>query len=200
MCELVTASLALAGGVASAWGAYQKGVTTQAYNNAQAAINEAQADRILATSEINRHMVQDTAKEQGKILTTSHSKALSTQKAAFAAAGLGSGSVTAETLAMSSYDKAKMDENALRYNADMESWAIQTEAEDSAAALRSEAVMNRQAGKNARKAGMINAFSSLLGSASQFSSNFLPQRGLTYYGNFTTSYGVNVPSIYKPLK
>lgn len=200
MCNWVAGALAIVGGVTNAWGQYQSGVMAQAYNNAQAAINEAQADRVLATAEINKNMVQDTAKEQGKILTTAHSKALATQKAAFAAAGLGSGSVTAETLAMSSYDKAKMDENALRYNADMESWAIETEAQDTASALRSEAGMYRLAGKNAKKAGTINAFSSLLGSASQVAPSFLPQRGVTSYGNYTTSYGVSVPSIYKPLK
>ena len=80
--------------------------------------------------------------------------------------GLGAGSVTAEDIVLDTQTKAEMDKEAIRYNADAMIKETQTQARNQAWDLRSQSKLNLFAGKNAKRAGEINAASSLLGSAS----------------------------------
>lgn len=168
MCAPVMAGIAVAGAGMSAFAPYQEGQMANKYYQSAADNNVQQANRVLSTSAKNQNLVQDAAKEQGKLQSAESSRTLAAQRVAMAASGIGAGSVTGEALALDSYNKAKMDEAAIRYNADAKTWAMQNEATDTAWALNTQADQYRLAGRNAKKSGNIKALTSLLGSASQY--------------------------------
>ncbi|CAK0756654.1 conserved hypothetical protein [Gammaproteobacteria bacterium] len=84
------------------------------------------------------------------------------QRAAMAAAGVGSGSVTAEDIIKETFNKAELDKMTVRYNANM-----------SALAKKQQAGQYRMAGDNAIQAGNINADTTLLTSATGVANNWI---------------------------
>jgi small-conductance mechanosensitive channel len=135
---------------------------------------EEQKKSIEAASEANITATQNQAADESKTLFRQITQLTGTQKATIGALGIGG--VTAADIATDTFDKAKMDELAIRYNANVKSWQIGQQAkrdiwtigEESkykAWSLESEASQYSAAAKNARKAANINSATTLLSTA-----------------------------------
>ncbi len=155
-----------AGGLFAAYGANEEGKAQKRYYDYMAAQDEQAAVRTIQQGEVQSGLFQDKGLDETKIFKDKTAQTFGAQDAASAASGV-AGSVTAQDVARDSFDRAKMDELAIRYNADSGSWAAKTEAANKAWELRQSAAGKKAAGKNARYAGKMNAISSLLGSAGQ---------------------------------
>lgn len=201
MCEPTTLSVVAmaataASGVTSAVGQYQQGVAQQKMYDYQAALSvqnskllqqyaDEEKKSIEAATESNITQTQDQAAEQSKQFAKNFRQLSGTQKATIGALGLGGS--TAEALVTSSFDEAKLDEMAIRYNANIKSWNLKESAKQDIWsleentkqkrwALDTQASMYRTAGKNAKRAGQQQAFTTLLSTAASVAmmgSNFL---------------------------
>lgn len=166
MCDPLTITAvgltAAAGGI-GAYNQYQEGVATKNYYDAQAQQAQNEGQLALQQGQKQSELIQDTAKVQGKQLKTSQSQFNASQRAEMAASGLQGGS--AEDILNTSFNTQQMDEMALRYNANVKSWETTESAKYKNYALGVQADQYRVAGKNAKRAGKMNAFSTLLGTA-----------------------------------
>lgn len=128
------------------------------------------------TSFENISAVQNQAAEQSKQLARDVSRLTGTQRATMGALGIGG--VTAVDISLDTFDKAKMDELAIRYNANVKSyqigqqakgdvWTLGEETKFKSFALESEAVQYGAAAKNAKRAGNIAMAGTLLQTAAQ---------------------------------
>ena len=172
MCEPATiATIATVGaGALSAYGSYQEGASEQRYQNYVADQNVQQGKLALERGQRQSERIQDTAKEEGKRLEMDSTRHAASQRAAMAAAGVQG--VTAEDIVSDSFSSEKLDELTLRYNADARSYETTESAKYEDYALRSKADQHRMAGKNAKRAGKINAFSTLLGTAASVAGGY----------------------------
>jgi len=168
MCDPVSLTVtglvvtAAAGGM-TAYGQYAEGQSKNKYYQYLADENEREANALEKTAENQVTLVQDKAAKDAKDLKNSTAKIAGTQKAAMAAAGIYG--VTAEDIEGDTFNKSKLDEANIRYNADIESWNVNTEANEQANVLRSQAGLYKFAGKEAKRAAGINMTSTLLGTA-----------------------------------
>lgn len=173
MCLVLALGATAASGVYSAYSSIQSG-------NAQSKMYEYQADQLnqqktLAqqTADLNSKLNQDTASQQGKQLMNQTKELYGSQKATLAAQGVGGGSVTAEDIMSNTFNKAKLDQIALRYNADVKSWEYQNEAKNQIWGLTNQQNYLNTAAKNAKKAGYSNATSTLLMTAASMAATGL---------------------------
>jgi hypothetical protein len=146
------------------------------YQN-QAAYRAQQAEiaRKAATRNITSTQLQ--ASQEAKEIAARAGVVEGSQKAALAASGVGSGSVTAADIVADTFDKAKLDEIALRYNADSRSEEYENQGRNGIWTAGAEGVQLRAAGKNAIKESRVNQTSTALSTA-------------TSVGNtLTTAYG-----------
>lgn len=201
MCDPVTltitaAALAAASGGLSAYGAYQEGKATDKYYKYLANQNDEEANAVLKAGEQKATIAQNEGAKQSADLGRDVSVTAGSQRAAMAANGL-SGSVTAADLAGDTFNKAKMDEEAIRYNADSTAWGAKTDADFQAWQLKGQAESYRMAGKNAKRAGTIKMTSSLLDTASSVAGGMA---GMGSSGGGTAAvagkggYGASTPS------
>ena len=175
MCDPVTATvvgLTVASGGFTAYNQYQAGSAENKYNQYLAKQSENEGKATLDAAERQSGLIQDTAKEQGKQFKRGAAEFNSSQRAAMAAMGVEG--VTVEDITNSTYDKQRMDELAIRYNADVKSWETNTNAANKNWQLQEQAKQYRYAGKNAKRAGAVNAFSTLLGTATSVGGMFMP--------------------------
>lgn len=168
-----TTAATLASGGLAAYGAYAQGQSQKNLYNYQAEINKRQAELINQTTEQNVSATQEAAKFESKNEKRSIAQLEGAQKAALAANGVGGGSVTAADIAGSTFDTAKLDELAIRYNADQRSWGLKNNAAYQTWDLDNQRKQYLISAKNASTAGTMNAFSSLLGTASTVGNNYL---------------------------
>jgi hypothetical protein len=145
MCspQLAGTFLQIAGGVAGAENARQEAQSNKDY-----------FDYLAANEEKKSGYVQEAAGRQTKQLRANVSALEGTQAVNQAASGVGGGSVTSENIAMDTFRKEKLDEMAIRYNADMESFGNKNKARE-----------YRMAGDNAIEAGKVKANMSYLNTA-----------------------------------
>jgi len=168
MCDPVSLTVtglvvtAAAGGM-MAYGQYAEGESKNKYYKYLADENEREATVLEKTAENQVTLVQDKAARDAKDLKNSIAKTAGAQKATMAAMGIYG--VTAEDIAGDTFAKGKLDEANVRYNANIESWNINTEANEQANVLRSQAGLYKFAGKEAKRAAGINMTSTLLGTA-----------------------------------
>jgi len=154
-----------------------------------------QSKYIAEAAEINVDQAVDAAARDTRILGRAVSQVEGQQKTTLAAAGIGGGSVTGEDIAMDTFNKAKLDEMTIRFNADLKSWDILRSAKiaqdennytvsnniweiwnttkNAAANARSSAYGYRLAGRNAIIAGNNNANASLLGSIGSIGNSYM---------------------------
>ena len=153
---------AAAGGV-SAYQQYQQGSAEKKYYNSLADRSITEGQYALETADRQSTAVQDTAKTSGERLAKDQQKFNASTRAQLSAQGI-SGAM-AEDLITGNYNEQLMDKLILRNNADLKSWEINTQG----AYANWDAVMKandyRYAGKQAKKAGKIGAFTTLLGTA-----------------------------------
>lgn len=154
-----------ASGAYSAYSNIQEGKQTSKMYQYQAGQLEKQKQIVQQRADINSQLNQYAASEQGAKLMKEYQVTAGTQKAALAAQGIGGGSVTAEDIASSTFDKAKLDQVALKYNADLKSYEIQEEAKNDIYGLNVQQSYLNAMAKNARTASKSKAFGTLLGTA-----------------------------------
>lgn len=118
------------GGIISANAAKEKGKSDAAYYRHLAGGAREQADYVLETAERQVKGLRATSKRQvdylvsgaahGATLTRRKGKrVLGAQRAGFAGAGLGAGSVTAMDVALDTLEREQQDEELIRYNANV---------------------------------------------------------------------------------
>lgn len=166
----------------SAYGSYAQGRSQQKMNQYQADVAASQAKLEERTANQNITATQDQAAMQAKKLKRDVAMVEGEQKGVLAASGSGGGSVTDADITRSTFDTAKLDEIAIRYNADYKSWALKTGADFRGWDLSGQRSMYLMAGQNARMAGNINSTGSLLSGAS--STLATASSGIMNYKNY----------------
>jgi hypothetical protein len=168
MCNPLVIGLALTAvsGAVSAYGSKQQGEAQNKMYQYAAGQSRIAGDAALARAQKQAELVQDTAKIEGKQKAVKTAQLAGAQRAAMAAMGIDPTSVTGQDITLDTYSKEKMDEEMIRFNADRQSWAVQEQGKMDFFEANQQANMQELAGKNAKKAGNIQAFSSLLSTAS----------------------------------
>lgn len=191
-CDPVTLAVtaiavtAIAGGV-TAYGQYQQAKAQSKMYDYQAGLAQQEKTQteeyakeeqklIKSVAESNIATIQDIAAEDSKQLARDVAVLTGQQKAAIGALGIGGGT-TAQNILIDTFDKARLDQMAIRYNANLKSYQIKSGAEIDIWATGEQAKMgawskeaeSRQyqyASKNALFAGRINVASTILNTAS----------------------------------
>ena len=194
-------AMVAAGGV-EAYGQYQAGKSQQKYYNYLADQNEREAEAAQKTAEQQTTIYQNEATLRSKELQGDVRRAKGTQKATMAAAGIYG--VTADDIISDTINKAKLDAANIRYNADIQSWAVNKEAAEKGWALRNQASLFRVAGKQAQQTAAINMTSTLLGTASSVLGNMkFTDPGYKYTGQKISyggqTYKVTTPTDYSKV-
>lgn len=214
MCSptlVVMGVMAVSGGV-QAYGQVQEGKSVDkmyqykaalARQNAELTRKQVEAEKIAVgeTAESNITATQGAAAEESKRLASSITVLTGAQKATIGALGIGG--VTAADIAESTFDKARLDQLAIRYNANVRSyqfkeqakqdiWRTEEEAKSRIWALGSEATQYEFAGKSAKRAGKTKAFGTLLSTAATVGMTGLKFGGGGYTGSGKTATSVTV--------
>lgn len=158
--------LQIGGGAYSAFQQNQAGKANQKYYNALSIQAEQEAGIAKQIGERRATLAEDQGVIDSKIVARNADKVAAEQQVALAANGAGGG-VTAQDIVADAFDKRKLDELAVRYNADSRAWEATTDA-----AYKSWDALNRkaqytEAGVNARRVGAANAASTLFSTATQ---------------------------------
>jgi len=156
---------AVSGGVA-AYGSYAQGQAGKKMNQYSADVAARQAEIEKRTAETNITLTQTQAAAESKQHARKMLVIEGAQKATEGAMGIAS-SVTAADIGASTFDTGKLDEMAIRYNADIKSWGIKSGADVREWDLLNQRNQYLMAGRNAAVAGNIAATSTLLSTASQ---------------------------------
>lgn len=161
------AGMQMGGAAYSAYQQNQAGKETQKYYNYVAAQNAAAADEAIKQGDREETMIQDAAAYETGKHKRSVRQFAAKQIADAAGNNIGGGSVTTQAIAQDTFDRAKLDELAIRYNADTRGYTAKTEASNKAWDLRNQSTMNRISGVQARKTAARQANATLLGGATQ---------------------------------
>lgn len=167
------AGLQMGGAAYSANQQNQDGKESQKYYNYLADQNSIAAKAAKKQGEMESSAAQTQgafeAKRQGRDVR----QFAASQLAAAAANGIGGGSVTTQDLALDTFEKGKLDEMAIRFNADQKSWAAQTGADYKAWDYENQATQNRISGVQARRTASRQANATLLSGATQAAGSFM---------------------------
>jgi len=201
MCEPTTIALttmAVAGGY-QAYSQHKQGIAENDYYDYLAQNSRAEGDAVMKVGQKQSELIQDSAKFKGTAQKKKAAQVLSSQRAAMAANGIDLSSVTAQDIVSDTMSKTSLDELAIKYNADMNSWSTMQDSKYKKWSATSQGNQYEMAGANARSAGNRSAFSTLIGTASSMA---MSGKGLLPKGENlgagTTSNGIKVPSRYKP--
>ncbi|MDD5476876.1 MAG: hypothetical protein PHG87_01490 [Candidatus Omnitrophica bacterium] len=160
---LAAAGLAAASGGLSAYGAYQQGQSQDKYYKYLADQNAREAEAAVKTADQQTTILQNEAAQKSKELAGDIKTVKGAQKAAMGALGIYG--VTADDILGDTTNKAKLDAANIRYNADIQSWAVKKEAAEKGWALNSQGNLFRAAGQQAKTASYLNIGTTLLGTA-----------------------------------
>jgi hypothetical protein len=185
---LMVGVLAISAGI-SATGAIMAGNTSSNSYKYQAKVNQMRGYLARRTADQNIELVkrneeqnitatQFDASQASKSNMQGFSKVRGAQKATLAANGMGD-SVTAADIATDTFDAAKRDEIAIRYNADAKTvgiennanqqiWNLNNEAANAEWGANVESAQDTMAAGNAQTAGYFGAANSVMGAASSY--------------------------------
>lgn len=149
----------------SAYGRYKQGIATRKYYNYLAQQNDEEARHVKKMGDKQSELIQDTAMLEGKRQKAQATSEAAAQKVAMVANGLDLSSVSASDITSDTISKAKLDEIAIRYNADIKSWQVNTETSYKNWALQTKATQHRFAGEQAYEAGRSGFRRTLITSA-----------------------------------
>lgn len=167
----------LAGGLMDAGAALGAGRADASSYQMQAQALENQAQLGLLAAERQNDYASDTAARQLRQIKQQGNQTRGAQRAAAGASGaLGSGSLT--ELLLSSLSAQEQDEELIRLNTARGNYERTLQAQLAANAARGQAAQYRIAGQSARKAGALNAFSSVLGTAAQMGQMYYSYKDL----------------------
>jgi hypothetical protein len=157
----------LFGGAISAYGQYQQGQAQKKMYQYQADAANAEAKQVQQAADTNVKLTQFQASQDTKQLQRKYMLVEGAQKAGAAASGIGGGSVTEGDIATDTFNTRKLDENMIRYNADLKSWAIRNQSAGEVWGLKTQAEQYTYAGKNAATAGKIGATGTIFSTVGQ---------------------------------
>jgi len=160
----VAVGLMIVGGGISAYGQYQQGQAQKKMYQYQADVNAQQAIMAQRAADANVKLTQYQASQDAKMLQRKYMLVEGSQRAAFAAQGLGGGSVTEGDIATDTFKTMKLDENMIRYNADIKSWEIRNRSANEIWKLEAESRQFTYAGKSAARAGAISGTGTIFSS------------------------------------
>lgn len=157
--------LAVGAGVMGASGAYSAGLAEDSAYQAQARSVESQAalDQISTTRQ-NRYDLQNVGQEV-KQIRRAGKKNFAKQLTAAAASGMDLSSVSLEDAVLDSLRSEQEDIDLIKRTASARAREADLQAQLNAINAQGQAAQMRVAGRYAKKAGKINAYSSLLSSA-----------------------------------
>ena len=156
----MSVAVGLIGGVVQAIGAMQSANAEAEMNNYKAEV--ARRNQQLANE--NAVRVQQTAQVEQESLEAENRARIGAVVSAQSASGLSLGGRSALLVRKSASRLARLDAKTLRQEGDLRSYNMRVDAANYA----SEAQLFDMAAKNAKKAGKLNAFTSLIGSAKGF--------------------------------
>lgn len=139
---------AVSGGI-TAYGSYKEGAATNKYYKSVANTQEEQGRVEFARGEKQSELGQDAAKFQGKQQKTEAAQLESAQRATMVANGIDLSSVTSQDLTSETISKSRLDEMAIRYNADISSWNTMQDAKYKRWAANVNAANSRAMGSSA---------------------------------------------------
>jgi hypothetical protein len=154
---LIAVAATLFGGGMTAYGQYQQGQAQKRMYQYQADVATRQAEMVKQAADTNVKLTQFQASQDTKMLQRKYMIVEGAQRATRAAMGVGGGSVTEGDIATDTFNTQKLDENMIRYNADLKSWAIRNQAAGEIWGLGTQKEQFTYAGKNAARAGKIGA-------------------------------------------
>jgi phosphatidate phosphatase APP1 len=149
------AATSLAGAGISAFGQYAQGQAQKSEMKYQSDVANRQAEMAERAGAQNVRLTQYQASQDTQALNRKYAVLRGAQKAAFGSE-IGGGSVTEGDVATDTFNTQTRDEEMIRYNADLKSWAIKEQAGGEVWGLKSQANQFTYAGKNAARAGMIS--------------------------------------------
>ena len=177
MCN-VAGVMALQGisGAYSAYSSYQAGQDQNEYYKYVARQNEREAEIVQRSSDRQVSYIQDQAARDSAKVSEDERRIAASQRAVMAASGVQG--VTAEDIALDTMSKADKDRLAVRYNADLRTFETQQETGYRVLDLKNQAAMNRIAGKNAKAAGILEASTGLLNTATTMANTWYMDKKL----------------------
>ena len=149
----------------SAYSQYQEGKASKNYYDYLAGTSKSNAMLARTAGEVEAKSIGAQEMQQVGQIHEQGREVVGAQKAALASGGAGVGSKTGEQLVSDTLTKVDLDEQALRYNADLRMKNARIGAESQALNEESQAYGYKIAGRNAKKAGTIGAYTSLLSGA-----------------------------------
>lgn len=166
MCvPLAAAAIAatVASGSYTAYNQYQAGASQNKYYQYMADQSRIEGQNAIKQGDAQSTAIQDQAKLQGKDLSTQQSEFNASQKVALAASG--NTGVTAEDITSNTFSKEQLDQSLIRYNADLKSYGVNTDATYKNYQAQNQADQYSYQGKAAAYAGKTGAFNTLLATA-----------------------------------
>jgi hypothetical protein len=163
------AGLMAGGGILGAYGSIQSGRAQSAYYGYLAGQSKIESGLVKAQGERAASDTETAAAFEQRIMARNQAKTMGAQRAAFAANGI-AGSVTAQDITKDTIDKADLDMEAVRFNADTRASAERAGANFQSMDLMGRAGGDEFAGRSAASAGRIGAYSSVLGAGGSLAS------------------------------
>jgi hypothetical protein len=151
----MAAAIGIIGGVVSAIGAIKQGQAQADAANYQAQV--ARNNEVIALQQANITRQDGAIKAQQQ--DQKSAQTLGTQKAVLGASGVDVESGSAREVIASQNELARLDALTVQSNAERKAWGYDVEA----ANQKSQQTLYKMQASNAREAGYLNAFSSLLG-------------------------------------
>lgn len=167
----VAVGMQVMGSIHGAQSAQQEGRAQEGYYRYLAEQSRTEATLAEMAGAKQAHSVQDSAAYEFSRHSRGVKQLEGSQAAAAAANGVAS-SVTAEDIARDTVSRARLDEMAIRFNADSQADEVLRQAGLAAFNARGQARSYDMAGTQARRAGDRQAFATLLGGASSIASTF----------------------------
>jgi hypothetical protein len=127
------------GGIFSAPAAKEKGEADAAYFSHLAGGARKQAKRVLETARVQTGLIATGAARETTAVREYGERVRGAQKAGFAAAGVGGGSVTGMDVALDTLEREQQDEELIRHNANVAAWETNNQAAMAAQGLISQA-------------------------------------------------------------
>lgn len=160
----VQAAGSIIGGVFAAQGEKNEGLARQGYFELLASQAEGQAELVTLLGEKQSRAIQDSAAKNFTRFKRNIKRQKGAATAAIAAQGI-SGSATAEDIVRDAAESERLDELAIRFNADSQSDEVLQSARLRAVEFRSSAIQSRIAGESARRIGRERRTATLLSTA-----------------------------------
>lgn len=177
------------GGLYSAYAQGEAGKSQQAYYNYLSSGAKLNAGLAEAGITANREAIGGAEADADRKLHNNINATVASQKAALAAGGAGVGSRTGQELIADTENKGNLDEQALRYNADLKAKAATVSGETAALGFETQAVGDTVTGENALAAAKAGQISTVLGTAGSVASSWYKMPGAGGYGGYGSQYG-----------